>query len=71
MAAGETHNAVPEGRIIGLTGIKCLMLLFDALACDDVESAGVEVGAAAPASLADETASSVDDCNLLGGQEAV
>ncbi len=71
MAAGDTHNAVPEGRIIGLTGIKCLMLLFDALACDDVESAGVEVGAAAPASLADETASSVDDCNLLGEQEAV
>ncbi len=34
------------------------------LACDDVESAGVEVGAAAPARFADETTSAVDDCNL-------
>ena len=34
------------------------------LACDDVESAGVEVGAAAPARFTDETTSAVDDCNL-------
>ncbi len=34
------------------------------LACDDIESAGVEVGAAAPARFADETTSAIDDCNL-------
>ena len=71
MAAGDTHNAVPAGGMIGLLGIKCLMFSFDALACDDVEGAGVEVCAAAPARLADKTAGTVDDCNLLGEQEAV
>jgi hypothetical protein len=71
MAAGETHNAVPERGIIGLLGIKWLMFSFDVLACNDIEGAGVEVSATAPASLADKTAGTVDDCNLLGEQDAV
>ena len=70
MQVGETQRAVPGEGITAIFERTGSGLRDVILACDDVEGTGVEVRAAAPASLADKTTSTIDDCDLWGGKTA-